>query len=448
MSATQSLAAYVANANTDDLPPSMLHEAKRTLVNILAVSLSASADSGSHALIDWARDEGAAPKASVVGSSLRTSAFNAAMVNGFLAHLQDYDDTHFPTVLHPTAPVWPAVLAVAEECGTSGKDALAAFVLGAETACRVAMSVHPWHYDMGWHITGTAGVFGAAAGAGRVLGLDAGETNMAIGIAGTFAAGVREVFGSHAKAMHPAKAASNGVQSARLAAQGFTGADDILGGRRGFWEVLSPNGHDEAALLSGIGERWELGNNGLKPYANGVVSHPIQDAVITLRNEHGIAPEDVASINAEVNPLVLELMNRAEPRRGLEGKFSFQHCAAAALVDGAGHDAQFSDARVADPVISAVRLKVSATIDEAMREDEVRLSITLTSGQVHSIYVEHATGSPENPMTDSALESKYRSLAGEALPASQVEELLGAVWEMDSAPNVEQVVRLMAKAEG
>ena len=221
--------------------------------------------------------------------------------------------------------------------------------------------------------------------------------NMAIGIAGTFASGVREVFGSHAKAMHPAKAASNGVQSARLAAQGFSGADDILGGRRGFWQVLSPNGHSEGALLAEIGSRWELANNGLKPYANGVVSHPIQDAVITLRNEHGIAPEDVASINAEVNPLVLELMNRAEPRRGLEGKFSFQHCAAAALVDGAGHDAQFSDARVADPVISAVRSRVSAVVDEAMREDEVRLSITLTSGEVHSIYVEHATGSAGEP---------------------------------------------------
>ena len=126
---------------------------------------------------------------------------------------------------------------------------------------------------------------------GRVLGLGAGEMNMAAGIAGTFAAGVREVFGSHAKAMHPAKAASNGVQSARLATQGFTGADDILGGRRGFWQVLSPNGHSEEALLRELGSHWELANNGLKPYANGVVSHPIQDAVITLRNEHGIAPE-------------------------------------------------------------------------------------------------------------------------------------------------------------
>lgn len=436
------------DAETAGLPAWALHEAKRTLINILAVALSASRAEGSRTLIAWAEDEGAAPKAAVIGSPLRTSACNAALLNGFLAHLQDYDDTHFPTVLHPTAPVWPAVLAAAEELGASGKEALAAFVLGAETACRVAMSVHPWHYDMGWHITGTAGVFGAAAGAGRLAGLSAAQMNMALGAAGTFAAGVREVFGSHAKALHPAKAASNGLQAAYLAGRGFTGADDILGGRRGFWEVLSPNGHSEEALLGGLGERWELRNNGLKPYANGVVSHPIQDAVIALRNEHGLQPGQVASIDARVHPLVLELMDRPEPRRGLEGKFSFQHCAAAALVDGAGHDAQFSDERVADPVIAAVRSKVRASVDDGLREDEVRLSITLNDGTTLSRYVEHATGSPENPMSDEALESKYRDLAGEVLGNGQVEELLGAVWEMDEAPNVGTVARLMANPAG
>ena len=124
----------------------------------------------------------------------------------------------------------------------------------------------------------------------------------------------------------------------RLAKAGFTSADDILGGRRGFWAVLSAAGNSEEQLLGGLGERWELANNGLKPYANGVVSHPIQDAVIQLRNEHGLRPEQVTAIHARVNPLVLELMDRPQPRRGLEGKFSFQHCAAAALVDGAGHD--------------------------------------------------------------------------------------------------------------
>ena len=268
------LASFIVDTRTDDLPDWSLNEAKRTLINILAVSLSASTSAGSRMLMDWAVSEAAAPKMTIIGSALRTSASNAALLNGFLAHIQDYDDTHFPTVLHPTAPVWPAVLAAAEERGTSGRETLAAFVLGAEAACRVAMSVHPWHYDMGWHITGTAGVFGAAAGVGRILNLDAEQMNMAIGAGGTFAAGVREVFGSHAKALHPAKAASNGLQAAYLAQYGFTGADDIIGGRRGFWEVLSPNGHSEEALLGEFGARWELANNGLKPYANGVVSHP------------------------------------------------------------------------------------------------------------------------------------------------------------------------------
>ncbi len=445
MPVTQSLASFIVDTRTDDLPEWSLNEAKRTLINILAVSLSASTSAGSRMLMDWAAGEAAAPKMTIIGSALRTSASNAALLNGFLAHIQDYDDTHFPTVLHPTAPVWPAVLAAAEERGTSGRETLAAFVLGAETACRVAMSVHPWHYDMGWHITGTAGVFGATAGVGRILNLDAGQMNMAIGAGGTFAAGVREVFGSHAKALHPAKAASNGLQAAYLAQYGFTGADDIIGGRRGFWEVLSPNGHSEEALLGEFGARWELANNGLKPYANGVVSHPIQDAVIALRNTHNLKAEDVASIEARVHPLVLELMNRPEPKRGLEGKFSFQHCAAAALVDGAGHDAQFSDERVANPVIASVRARVSATVDESMREDEVHLSINLNDGTTLSTYVEHATGSPGNPMTNETLETKYRDLATEVFDQGRADELLAAVWALDTAADVSEVARLMAK---
>ena len=445
MPVTQSLASFIVDTRTDDLPEWSLNEAKRTLINILAVSLSASTSAGSRMLMDWAAGEAAAPKTTIIGSALRTSASNAALLNGFLAHIQDYDDTHFPTVLHPTAPVWPAVLAAAEERGTSGRETLAAFVLGAETACRVAMSVHPWHYDMGWHITGTAGVFGAAAGVGRILNLDAEQMNMAIGAGGTFAAGVREVFGSHAKALHPAKAASNGLQAAYLAQYGFTGADDIIGGRRGFWEVLSPNGHSEEALLGEFGARWELANNGLKPYANGVVSHPIQDAVIELRNTHNLKAEDVASIEARVHPLVLELMNRPEPKRGLEGKFSFQHCAAAALVDGAGHDAQFSDERVANPVVASVRARVSATVDESMREDEVHLSINLNDGTTLSTYVEHATGSPDNPMTNEALETKYRDLATEVFDQGRADELLAAVWALDTAADVSEVARLMAK---
>lgn len=443
MTVTRSLAEFVATTEAATLPDWTIREAKRTLLNLLAISLSASRSAGARILLDWAAAEGSARRASVIGADLKTSPGTAALVNGYLAHLQDYDDTHFPTVLHPTAPVWPAVLSAAEDTGASGIEALAAFVLGAETACRVAASVHPWHYDAGWHITGTAGVFGAAAGAGRVLRLDPDPMCNAIGAGGTLAAGVREVFGSHAKPLHAGHAAANGLQAAVWAKAGFTAADDILGGRRGFWAVLSANGHSEDALLGDLGGHWELRMNGLKPYANGVVSHPIQDAVIALRNTHSLDAEGVTSIEARVHPLVLELMNRPNPRRGLEGKFSFQHCAAAALVDGAGHDAQFSDEKVRDPVISRVRSKVSATVDESIREDEVYVSIVLDDGRRIETHVEHATGSPGNPMSDETLQVKYRTLAGEVFDAARVEALFDAVWRLDEAPAVTGVTDLM-----
>lgn len=447
MNATERLADFIAGTETSALPEWLVHEARRTLLNLLAVSLSASNARGSQLLFEWLDAEGATERASVIGGGRKSSPGLAALVNGFLAHLEDYDDTHFPTVLHPTAPVWPAVLAIAEDTHASGRETLVAFALGAEAACRVAMSVHPWHYDAGWHITGTAGVFGAAAGAARVLKLDPTGVRNALGLAGTFAAGVREVFGTHGKPLHAGHAARQGLECAVWTRSGLSGALDILGGRRGFWAVLSPDGHSEEALCGELGERWELKMNGLKPYANGVVSHPLQDAVIELRNTYGLLADQVEAIEARVHPLVLELMNRPSPTRGLEGKFSFQHCAAAALVDGAGHDAQFSDAKVNDPVIARVRASVSATVDPSLREEETHVAILLKDGRRLSTHVAHATGSPENPMSDAALETKFRALASEALPPASVEALLAAVWRLDEAPNLDDLSHLIRGAQ-
>lgn len=443
MTVTRTIAQYITSSSSDQVPMPMIHESKRTLLNLVGISLSASLSGPSRAVMAWVAAEQSKPVASIIGSSSKTSPANAALVNGYLAHLQDYDDTHFPTILHPTAPVWPAVLAVAEEVGASGRDTLASFALGAEIACRVALSIHPWHYDQGWHITGTSGVFGAVAGVANLKRLSADELVSAFGIAGTQAGGVREVFGTDSKAIHPAKAASNGVQATSLAALGLTGPEDIVGGRRGFWAVLSPNGHSSDALTSKLGEHWELANNGLKPYANGVVSHPLQDAVVYLRNQHNLTWDQVSTITAQVHPLVLELMNRPDPRTGLEGKFSFQHCAAAALVDGAGHDAQFSDERVSDQEIVALRKLVSAIPTEGIQEDEVQLTITLSDGTTLSHHVKHATGSPQNPMSDTALNSKFMAIATEVIKSSDAERLADSVWNLDNSPSVGDMTRLL-----
>ena len=442
MEPTRALAEFIVA--TDQLPSWVWDEAKRTLVNLLAISVSASIHPSSRALTEWVRAEGATPRATVIGGRLQTSPARAAHANGFLAHLQDYDDTHFPTILHPSAPVWPAVLAVAEDTGASGRDALLAFAVGAEAACRVAMSVHPWHYDDGWHITGTVGVIGATAGAGRILRLDPDRMSHALGFAGTQSAGLREVFGTDGKPMHAAFAARGGVEAASFAQADLTASTDILGGRRGFWAVLSPRGHSEAVLLHERGEEWELRRNGLKPYANGVVSHPIQDAVIALRTEHRLTPEQVTAIELRVCPLVVELMNRSEPRTGLEGKFSFQHCAAAALVDGAGHDAQFTDAKVADPAIAAVRRRVSAVVDQAIPEHEAFVTIRLTDGRSVSAHIEHASGSPENPLSDATLDAKFRALVEPVLGGPRTEELLHLARHLEDAPDVRGLFALVA----
>jgi 2-methylcitrate dehydratase PrpD len=447
MGPTTRLAEFITGTDTASIPDPILHEAKRTLINVLAISLSASVDHSVAALEGWGGGEPRSDAATVFGRG-RASLGQAALVNGYLAHLQDYDDTHFPTILHPSSPTWPAVLAAAEATGASGRETLAAFAIGAEAACRIAMSVHPWHYDDGWHITGTVGGFGAAAGAARLLGLSVDQTAQALGLAGTHAAGVRDSFGTNGKALHAGHAAASGLRAAFLVRDGFTGPEEILDGRRGFWAVLSPRGHDATHIESASADapRWELQNNGLKPYANGVVSHPLQDAVIDLRGRHNLRPEAVTAIEARVHPLVLELMNRPQPETGLSGKFSHQHCAAAALVDGAGHEAQFSDERVLDPVISAVRAVVRATPDTALAEDEVHVTIRLNDGTEHSTHVEHATGSPENPMSDAQLEAKYRALAGEIIGEAMAEDLLQAAWSLDRAPGLGEFLRLASGA--
>ena len=444
---TQQLARFVAETPTEALPPPIQHEARRTLINILAVALSASMDPSARVLAAWdGAPEGVAGAATLIGGG-RGRLGRAALVNGYLAHLQDYDDTHFPTILHPSAPTWPSALAIAEREGSTGADVLAAFALGAEAACRVARSVHPWHYDAGWHITGTVGTFGAAAAAARLLHLDARATASALGLAGTHAAGVREAFGTNAKAMHAGQAAEAGLRAAVLVAGGFSGPDAILEGRRGFWAVASPGGHD-ASVLEGLGAsmaEWELQRNGLKPYANGVVSHPLQDAALLLRERHGIEAAQVAGIEARVHPLVLELMDRAQPQTGLEGKFSHQHCIAAALVDGAGHEAQFSDAHVLDPLIASIRALVRATPDQAVAEDEAHLTLRLADGAEHSVHVEHATGSPANPMSDERLEAKFLALAVPVLGDERARALLDAAWHLEEAPDVRGLMALASR---
>lgn len=439
MGATRDLAEWAVRTRYEDLPAEVVHEVNRDIINVLGVALYSARDPSLSILLRMFEEEGGKPRATVWGTGFRTTLANAALANGYLAHLEDYDDTHFPTVIHPTSPTLPAAFVLAEASQASGRDLLAAVALGIEACCRVSLSVHPWHYDEGWHITGTMGVFGAAVAAGRLSGLDTDGMVAALGIAGTQAAGVREVFGSMSKPLHAGRAAQAGLVAATLAKGGFTSTQTILEGRRGVGAVMSSE-RDFGRLTDGLGERWEIFQNGLKPYACGVVSHAAIDAAIALRGRPGFDAETVESIEAQVHHLVPELMGRAEPRVGLEGKFSVQHCIAAGLVDGAAYPDQFSDAKVADPRLAGLRRKVELVVDEAIAEDEVKLRLTLKDGSVLEEHVEHATGSPRNPLSDARLEEKFVTLAGRTLGEPGAKALLERLWRLEEAESIKDVV--------
>jgi len=300
------------------------------------------------------------------------------------------------------------------------------------------MAVYPWHYDRGYHITGSAGVFGAAAAAGKILGLDEQQMTWALGIAATQSAGLREMFGTMCKAFHPGRAAQNGLTAALLAAKNFTSSEQGLEAPRGFAQVLSEN-RDFSKLTGGLGETYEVTRNTYKPFPCGIVIHPTIDACIQLRREHSPSGSDIDKVELRVHPLVLELTGKKTPMTGLEGKFSVYHSAAVALLRGVVGQREYSDDVVRDPEVVALRDRVTAVADPGVREEEVFARVVLASGRALEKHVEHVVGSLENPLSDRDLEAKFRGQADSVLSASEAQELLSLCWSVASLPDAASI---------
>ena len=438
---TQALARFVSTTAPGDLPERVRHEAKRALLNWIGCAVGASGHPTVERAIAALAPFAGPPQATVLGRGERFDILNAALFNGMTSHTFDFDDTHLRTIIHPTGPVASALLALSEHMPVSGEDWIHAFALGVEVECRIGNAVYPSHYDVGWHITGTAGVFGSAAAVGRMLRLSETQLAWALGIAATQASGLREMFGSMSKPLHPGLAARNGMFAALLAQQSFTSAAEPIEGKRGFANVLAPE-RDLAKITEGLGESWELADNSYKPFACGVVIHPAIDGCVQLRNEHALNAEAIGAVELAVHPLVLELTGKKTPRAGLEGKFSVFHSAAVALIDGAAGEAQYSDARVADPRVVALRDRVTAAVDPSLAEDAANVRIRLRDGRTVERRVEHALGSLQRPMSDRDLEAKFRGLCAPVLPQSAIDALVAACWRFDRSKDCGALARL------
>ncbi|MGZ8266328.1 MAG: MmgE/PrpD family protein [Burkholderiales bacterium] len=444
MEVTRTLARYVVQSRREDIPPAMRHEAARALLNWAGCAIGSSRHETIENALGALLPFSGPPQAAILGRSERMDILHAALVNGISSHVFDFDDTHARAV-HPSAPVMPAILALAEWRALSGADLVHAFVLGVETECRVALSVYPEHYDVGWHITGTAGVFGAAAATGKLLGLTEQQMVWALGIAATQAAGLREMFGSMCKSLHPGNAARNGLAAALLASRNFTSSERGIEAPRGFAHVASTR-FDPSIITDGLGAHYELANNMYKPFACGLVVHAAIDGAIQLRNEQNIKPDDVERIDVTVAPIVLELTAKEKPQTGLEGKFSIFHATAVALVEGAAGEAQFSDACVRDPRVVRVRERVHITQDPTLKRTQARVAITLKNGARHERYVEHALGTLQRPMSDADLEAKFRGLVEGILTPAAAQELIGLCWAVETLPDAGAIARAATAA--
>jgi 2-methylcitrate dehydratase PrpD len=445
MEVTRTLARFIVGHRLGDIPEKVRHEAARSFLNWVGCAVGASGHETVERALAALSEFSGPREATVLGRGDKLDIMLAALMNGMTSHTFDFDDTHLKTIIHPSGPVASAILALAERKPVKGSDFLHAFILGVETECRIGNAVYPSHYDVGWHITATAGVFGAAAAAGRLLGLSEQQMVWALGIAATQSSGLREMFGSMAKPMHPGNAARNGLLAALLASKNFTSAEQGIEGRRGFANVLATE-RNFAEITEKLGETWEIALNTYKPFACGIVEHPAIDGCIQLRNEHNLKAGDIESISLGVHPLVLELTGKKTPRVGLEGKFSVYHSSAVAIIYGAAGEAQYSDEAVRDPDVIALRDRVTAIVDRAMQEDQVRVSIKLKGGKTLDNYVEHAAGSLDRPMSDADLEAKFRGLAQGILSRSETDKLIRLCWDVGKLEDVGAVARASVPA--
>lgn len=434
---------FVLGLELASLPPAVIDAAGRSMTDWVGTAVRGSKEPLAEAIGKVIAATGGEPQATVLGRRVRTSALLASMANGAQSHALDFDDTHLPSVVHGSAPVAPVVLALGEWQHVTGADALAAFIAGFEVETRIGRVIGARLTERGWHATATLGHFGAAAAAGRLLHLNAAQLTNALGIAGTQATGLTASFGTMCKPLHPGKAAMNGLLSALLAREGFTGSPAMLDGPGGLPETYLGIG-DLSAAVEDFGKHWQLLGNSTKFYAACHLTHATVDAARGIRAQSPLGAGAIEAVACRVHPLVLKVANQRDPRTDLEAKFSIGFCAAIALLRGDAGEAEFNAAAIADPDVGRVMARVTPQADPSIAVDAARMTVRLTDGRVLEHHVSAARGTPGNPPSRDDVEDKFRRLAQVVLPADQVSRLAATLRRLPELSDVGEIATLAA----
>jgi 2-methylcitrate dehydratase PrpD len=442
---TEDLARYLAAVRAEDLPTEVLEQTKLLFLDWLASVLAGRSARPVAILEEFARLMGPAEGPSEVLTSRATSSpLFAAMVNAAASHSMEQDDVHNGAVFHPGTVVFPAVLAAAQQRGVSGAEFLTAAVVGYEVGVRVGQYLGRSHYRV-FHTTGTAGTLAAAAAVAHVLDATVETMVHTLGSAGTQGAGLWEFLrdAADSKQLHAAKAASDGLLSAYIASRGFTGARQILEGRQGMAAGMSSDANP-GALTDGLGRRWSVLETSLKWHASCRHAHPAADALLKVMEEHNLTAGEIVRVRAHVHQAALDVLGAVtEPRTLHQAKFSMGFVLALVAIRGHAAISDFTDDALHDPQLQAFQSKVEMAldpeVDSAYPQRWIgRVDVELVDGSVLSATVDAPKGDPENPLTRSEVEEKFRRLARFAGGASddEAEHLLALGWHLDQEPTV------------
>jgi 2-methylcitrate dehydratase PrpD len=450
MRATSHLAEFVTKSRWEDCPAEAVEAARRAILDCLGVMLAGSVEPAARLVTDVARAEGGSPLATVVGTPLRTGAVWAALANGTAAHALDFDDTNFAMMGHPSAPVLAAALAAGELTLADGRALVHAFLLGFEVETTMAAVMNPPHYEKGFHATGTLGTMGAAAAAGRLLGLDPGQTRAALALAASQASGLKENFGTMTKPFHAGHAARSGVLSALLAREGFTASEQAIEGPQGYFAVLGAGKREEQHLES-LGAPWKILTSGVavKPYPSCACTHSIIESALELQRTHRITPEQIAEVTVGVHAAVPRILIHSRPRSGLEAKFSGEFSAAAALCEGRVGMATFRDDKTDDPAIAKLMRRVRLVVDPEIPGDMerhmwTRVTVRFQNGREVSIAPRPVPGHPELPLSKDQLREKFMDCARLVLSEDRADTVRQMIEELDACPDLRSLTAILS----
>jgi 2-methylcitrate dehydratase PrpD len=453
MTLAHDLAERVHHIRYEDLTPTVLEWTRAAFVDTIAVTLAGINTDTAQIPLRVAGIAGAAGPCLIFGTDRRTSALDASFVNGVASHALDYDDVSGALGGHPSVPLVAPLIALAEQLGTSGRKVALAYVVGFETECRIARGVHFHHYDKGWHPTATLGIFGTVAGAARLLDLTPDQTATAIGLAASFASGLKANFGTMTKPLHVGQCSRNGLLAALLVREGFTANPGALEHKQGFLEVFNgPGTYSIERMLDGWGAPFmiEVGEPGLKPYPCCGSTHGAIDRALDLARRYHPTPETIASIEVLAHARRLPHTDNPDPRTPLGAKFSMQYAVTRALVDGEVRLEHFEGTAHLDPQVRAVMPRVTVRAHPEMADDSphqwgAEVVVTLAGGERLASRIDDypRRGPGGDPMRREELWAKFENCAGLALPRAQVAPLFALLEKLDALPNLAEVSGLM-----